>query len=130
LPYELLLAQPEAFLERLGGFVGVSPTRPEHQWVNPSPSALSLSLKRHANRWIVRDSLNPAPPFEIEEANRGLKFVCYRLDAILPAALKARHERRWRRAAERAVGNRYAGSNTLTTELTGLDLKGFGYPCE
>jgi hypothetical protein len=32
--------------------------------------------------------------------------------------------------AESEVGTRYAESNALTAELTGLDLRAFGYLCK
>lgn len=131
LPYELLATQPDVFLEQIGGFLGVPVTgRWEHQRVNVSPSALSLSLKRHAARWIVRTSLNPSPPFEIYEANEALLRICYKLDAIVPAVLQARYERRWHRFAESEVDTRYGISNAITSKLTSIDLRAFGYVCE
>ncbi len=130
LPYELLQTQRETFLERIGGFVGVPATRSEFRQVNLSVSALILSLKRHANRYVVLDAVNPAPPFAFHKSNKKLMRMCRRVDEKIPTSLKDRYERRLRRYAEREVGTRYAKSNALTAKLTGLDLRAFGYACE
>ncbi len=130
LPYELLQTQPRTFLERIGGFAGVPATRAELSRVHPSPSSLVLSLKRHANRWIVRNSLNPAAPFAFSGSNKILEHICREVDAWLPAALRGGHERRWYRIAEREAGARYTESNALTAKLTGIDLRAFGYTCK
>jgi hypothetical protein len=130
LPYELLRTQPRTFLERLDEFIGVPATRSRIQPVRVSLSALALSLKRHANRYVVLDPVNPAPPLAFRGSNEILKLLCRGVDARIPAALRDRHERRWRRYAEREVGTRYAGSNALTAKLTRLDLRALGYACE
>jgi hypothetical protein len=127
LPYELLRTQPKTFLERIGGFVGAPAIRAEFQWMNVSPSALALSLKRQANRYFVRDAVNLAAPFAFRDSNHVLKRVCLGVETKIPAALLDRYERRWRRFAEQEVGTRYAESNALTAKLTGIDLRALGY---
>lgn len=129
LPYELLKKTPRAFLARIGEFAGVPVANPKDKVVKPSPSALSLSFKRQANRWIVRDDLNPAPPFEVEGANRALLKLSYWTDTRLPLGLRERHELRLRALAEELTKGRYAESNAATAELTGIDLSAFGYAC-
>jgi hypothetical protein len=129
LPYELLRMQPWAFLERIGGFLGVPATNAEHRQMNVSLSALSLSLKRHANRCIVRDKFNPNPLITLDRSNKVLLRICRKLDARAPMALRDGYERRLRRYAEREVGDRYAESNALTAKLISIDLRAFGYAC-
>jgi hypothetical protein len=129
LPYELLRTQPDTFLERIGEFVGVPATPSGLDWRNVAPSALALSLKRHANRYLVLHKLNPAPPFAFRGSHQILQRACRKVDEKVPAALRDRYELRWRRYAEREVGTRYAESNALTAKLTGLDLRAFGYAC-
>jgi hypothetical protein len=129
LPYEMLKAQPRTFLERIGEFLGVPATRSGFQQENVSPSALALSLKRHANRWLVRDAFNPAPPLDLRNGNKTLLRVCHKMDEKIPVALRDRHDRRWRQYAERKVGDRYAKSNALTAELIGISLREYGYAC-
>ncbi len=130
LPYELLRTQPQTFLERLDEFVGVPATRSRSQPVRVSLSALALSLKRHANRYLVLDPVNPAPPLAFRRSNQVLKRVFRAVDGKIPATLRDRHERRWRRYAEREIGTRYAKSNALTAKLSGHDLRALGYACE
>ena len=129
LPYELLRMQPWAFLERIGEFLGVPATNAEHRQMNVSLSALSLSLKRHANRCIVRDKFNPNPLITLDRSNKVLLRICRKLDARAPMALRDGYERRLRRYAEREVGDRYAESNALTAKLISIDLRAFGYAC-
>ncbi len=131
LPYELLRAQPDAFLGQIGEFVGLPAARPQVRPVNVSLSAFALGLKRHANRYFVLDGpVNPAPPLEFPASNEILEQICRMLDSRLPTALHDRQERRWRRHAAREVGARYAQSNAVTAGLTNLDLRKFGYACE
>lgn len=130
LPYELLRAKPLAFLERIGGLAGTNVSPSASGPVKVSPSALSLSFMRQANRWVVRSDLNPAPPFEAEGVDRTLLRVCYKADARIPARLRVLSERRLRALAEDLVDGRYAKSNAATSVLAGLDLGAFGYACE
>lgn len=128
-PFELLRMQPSAYLERIGEFLGVPATKAEYRQMNVSPSALSLSLKRHANRYVVRDKFNPDPLIALDGSNEVLLRICHELDARAPVALRDGYERRLHRYAEREVGTRYAESNALTARLTGIDLREFGYAC-
>jgi Sulfotransferase family len=130
LPYELLRARPGDFLAKVSEFVGLPPAEPRNQPMNVSLSALSLSLRRHANRYLVLDPVNPAPAFEFPKSHEILERACRAVDAIAPEILLERHESRWRHRAAREVGTRYAHSNARTAALTGLDLRMFGYDCE
>ena len=130
LPYELLSTKPLTFLERIGGFAGTRASPSALEPVKVSPSALSLSFMRRANRWVVRSDLNPAPPFEAEGADWALLRLCYKADARMPTKLRVLSERRLRAIAEELVDGRYAKSNAATTVLAGFDLEAFGYACE
>lgn len=129
LPYEMLRDTPALFFERIGEFLGsrISPLEPGSE--NVSASALALSLKRQINRHFIRDNLNPAPAFTPRFSNAELMRGFFKLDYKLPSGLRELQERRWLSLAQRYVGTRYAESNTLTAEITGLDLEAFGYPC-
>jgi hypothetical protein len=129
LPYELLERRPRAFVRSIGEFVEAPAARAKLKQVNTSPSALTLSIKRHANKWLVRSPLNVAPVLPIHLPNEPLKRLTSRADRKLPEALRIAGDRRWRRLAEHHVGDRYAESNTLTTKLTNLELRTFGYAC-
>ena len=129
LPYELLRAEPTSFLQAICDFAGVEMTASSFRLENVSPSSLILSLKRHINKLVIRDGLNPAPLLDPNIKNRALSQMLGSVDEKLPAALRERYEIRWRRYAEEQVGDLYAKSNTLTAKLTGLNLGEFGYPC-
>jgi hypothetical protein len=130
LPYELLRAQPEAFLARVGDFLGIPNVVPKDARTNVSPSILSLSIKRQLNHYFVRDTLNPAPLLEIKNSNRILLKICRRIDATLSPRLLEGYEDRWRHYVKEKVGDRYAKSNAITKELIGIDLKPLGYACD
>jgi hypothetical protein len=128
LPYEMLRDQPRTFLKRLGDFAGAATAADSRfEPVNASLSALSLAFKRQANRWVVRDPLNPSPPFEIEGANQRLLELCAAADPKLPSSLRKRSERRLRNISRDIVGDRYAESNAATSRLTNMDLHSYGY---
>lgn len=127
LPYELLRASHEDFLGRMCKFLELPPVAPESDRDNISPSALALALKRQANRLLVRDALNPAPLLEYSKANKFLHKAARKVDSVASPKLRRKYEERWRRLIEEKVGNRYAESNSLTAELTSLDLRNFGY---
>lgn len=131
LPYELLRDRPRAFVEHIGTFADAR-VAPSYNFkpMRSSPSALALSFKRRANWWVVRDELNPAPPFEVEGANHALLRLCRKVDAKVPARLRAQRERHLRTLVEEVVDRRYVNSNATTAELTGLDLTEFGYACK
>jgi len=130
LPYELLRSRPGDFLAKVSGFMDMPPAEPRNRPMNVSLSALSLSLRRHANRYVVLDPVNPAPPFDFPRSHEILERSCRAVDAIAPKSLLERHERRWRQRAAREVGNRYSHSNARTAALTGLALRTFGYDCD
>lgn len=126
-PYEILRARPADFLGNVTGLLGLPDAEPPSSRSNISPSALSLALKRRANRFLVRDALNPAPLFERPGINRTLHRACRRFDELAPADLLKKHEARWRDFVDQEVGDRYVESNALTSELVGVNLQDFGY---
>ena len=128
LPYEMLKASPEGYLGRISGFLGTPLFVPGPDRDNVSPSALALAIKRHANRFVVRDALNPAPLFERQNANKPLHKMARRIDELTTPRFRQKHEDRWRRYVEARVGARYDNSNAAVGRLTGLDLGSFGYP--
>ena len=127
LPYELLRKSPPDFLRRITDFVDLPAVVPPAGRSNISPSALSLSLKRQANRFLVRDALNPAPIWEHPRTNKTLHKYCRRFDERAPKGVLKRYEDHWRRYVASEAGDRYVESNAITSGLTGIDLKTFGY---
>lgn len=130
LPFETLAGDAAGFSERIVRFAGarrLSPVgAPPEGRENRALGALTTVIKRHANRWLVRNSLSPAAPLYVKDHERRFE----RLDQLLPRRLSAPLERRWRRRVDAAVGERYAESNRRTAAMTGLDLAALGYPVE
>ena len=126
-PFEILKSRSREFLGRIGDFAGVAVTVPRFEPLNVSPSAFSVAFKRRVNRWVVRNTLNPTPSFEVKDINKRLLGICYAADPRIPDSLRKRSERRLKALARELVGTRYAESNALTAELTKLDLRSFGY---
>lgn len=130
LPYELLDARPWAFVKRLTDFSGAARMQyPRVQRINSSPSAVSIEVKRHVNRLFVHNGFNPAPLLPLRLNNMTLRQLTGRFDNKFPEKLRERSDRRLRRLAEEAVGDRYMKSNARTASLADLDLGKFGYPC-
>lgn len=80
-----------------------------------------------ANRFLVRDTLNPAALLERGGLNSHLARWTDRAAAMSPAPLRSRVDRRLRESIASAVRGRYAESDARTVELTALDLRRCGY---
>lgn len=129
LPYEMLKDDPTRFFGQIGTFLEVEVSPPEYEANNVSSSTLALSVNRHINRHFIRDNLNPAPAFAPRTSNAELMRGIVKLDSMLPGSVQEVQEHRWRSFAQECTGERYAKSNALTGEITGLNLQEFGYPC-
>lgn len=133
LPYELLRARPRRFILRVARFAG-SRAVPEElsrlraSAVNVSPSALSLGVKRRMNKWVVRGVHNPSPVLPVSvSAEAAMPWVFRRIDRAIPKTLHKVGEDRWHRLIAGWTKGRYEESNVATENLTGLDLRRFGY---
>jgi hypothetical protein len=134
LPYELLLRDGRSFVERIAAFTGRSfpeeflARLPYTNRDNPSVSGLSIAALRQVNRFAPRTELNPGPALE----SRTAAWLTKRLKKpnVLERAQRAgaAADARLGRIVEETVGDRYADSNRVTTELTGLDLASLGWP--
>jgi hypothetical protein len=136
LPYERFARDGRGFVEEIARFAGrpvpeeVLERLPYNRRWNQSPSALTVAALRRLNRFTPRTELNPVPVLQshsIERLAKRLKAS----DALAGRAtrgLAARSEARLRHGVEQAVGERYAASNRLTAELTGVDLAAYGWP--
>ena len=124
LPFELLSADPAAFLRRIVAHCGLEAhSLPNYPKEYPSLAALTVLCKRWANRLLVRNALNPAAPLYVKRHERWFE----RLDGTLPAVWSRPLERRWRELLEHAAAGRFEGSNTRTAAATGIDLGSLGY---
>jgi len=71
--------------------------------------------------------LNPGAPLAFARANAWLLRAFGALDRSLPGAWKNARDANIHRRITRATANRYTASNRRTSELTGLDLRRWGY---
>jgi hypothetical protein len=134
LAFEQFREDPRTFVAEIGRFAGrpltdeVLDSLPydEHEQLGLSQS--EFVLLRRLNR-LVRSEVNPVPLVDLDR-HSGLKnFVQHRaVGTVVPGALVRRSEDSLRRELAQVADGRYAESNRLTAELTGLDLAGFGYP--
>ena len=136
LPYEQLVGDREGFVRRVTEFAGrpvpdaVLARMLKTKRTNPAQSALALGPTRLLNRLGPRNELNPAPLVDSPRVAAFATRLRGRLDpSRLPAAhaLADRSEQRLRERVAETVGDRYAASNRVTAEITGLDLAGYGW---
>lgn len=129
LAFEALKADPEQFVARVTRFAGApAPQGLSYRPRNTTVSAATLAVKRPVNLLLVRDALNPLALVESPPLAGKVKAAFDRGDRWVPAPVRQRSDERMRRAIDRFLGDRYAASNRVTAELTGLDLAGYGYP--
>ena len=134
LPFELFRENPKQFVRRIldDAAVPVTPnalnTLPFAREVNPSLSAIGIEIKRIFNRVAgQRTPFNTTPLLPLGDPDKRLQKLAFRIDRTLPAAWRQAANRRMAAQIERTVGDFYAESNRRTAELTGLDLKNYGY---
>ncbi len=135
LPYEQFAGDAPAFVQAIAGFAGrdipadVLAALPFHVRSNSAQSALAIGIARPLNRFRRRSDLNREPLWE----SRLLSDIGGRirradlLGSRLTRDAAMRAEQRLREAVAAAVGDRYAASNRETMDMTGLDLRGYGW---
>ena len=135
LTFEQFRADPAAFVSELARFAGrplgdgVLSSLPFAELSNPSPSPTAVEIRRRLNRLGWPADVNPTPVFTSEAITRPLKRIGISLSQsqLGPRQLNARREAALRRLVAEAVGDRYAESNRITAELTGVDLAAYGW---
>ena len=128
LAFDHFAADPCAFVAEISRFSGVRADPALMQKLrtqrnaNPAPQAAGVAIARRINHLGVRAEVNPAPLFDLPRLER-LKARRLRV----PRRLNDRLERRLRETIAEIVGDHYRESNRITSELTGIDLAGFGW---
>ena len=136
LTYEQFRADPAEFVAAIARFAGrplssdVLESLPFATTSNPSPSATALGLRRRLNKLCWASEVNPAPLFTSAAIGRPLRRLAAALEQpeLIPRRLSARNEAALRRLVAEVIGDRYAASNRITAEITGIDLAAFGWP--
>ena len=127
IPLEQLARKPEAFLRTLTEFAGVdASTEIDFSTVYLGLSGLSLAILRRLNYVVGRNDVNPAAPVR---GHRRIGNVLARFDGVVPRSISGLPTRLAASRVKKMVGDRYRRSNIGTAELTGLDLRSFGYQC-
>ena len=125
LAFEELRADPRGFAARVAAYAGAGGSIHSSALAaeNTSFKPATVALKRHANRWFVRNALSPGARYYVK--NHEERFA--RLDGVLPAWLGKRRARGWRVKIERLVGHRYRPSNSRLQQMVETDLSDVGY---
>lgn len=129
-PIELLHADPDAYLSRLGGFLNIpllaqGPLRR----VNERQSELAMMLRRRLNHVIPTPVERPLRYADYPLPYRLRNRILRQLDRTLQRHFPSRHAASpIRDRIARFTGNRFAQSNGRLAAMTGLDLEGLRYP--
>ncbi|MBC03156.1 MAG: hypothetical protein CMJ34_07615 [Phycisphaerae bacterium] len=127
LPFELLRADPSAYLERIESFSGIAfPPPADNRPVYAAPSFLEVAVLRRVNLLTTRSSLHRAPPLpHLEPAGRRFARMIGR---TATASGEARRRGRARKAITRSLeAIDFRTSNRLLAERMGIDLEGLGW---
>lgn len=130
LPYELLRKDALDFVSQITKFVGLpSPTSVPKGSVNVSLPAGLLNLNRYVNVALRAFGLSERfqGPIQERRTMRGHLKILRKLAPLTPKSYSKRVEARWRDTIADLTRGRYAESNRLTAQATGLDLASLGY---
>lgn len=126
LPQEMLRADGDGFLRRLQGFAGVSEeadSRLPEAEANTGRSAGSLDITRTLNRFRTRSPLTFPDAF----TDRAVARLSQLSSQAIPSSRHEKSEAELKEAIRTRYEGVYAEDNARTAELTGLDLKSYGY---
>ena len=124
LAMEAMVEDRASFLDEILTFAGGrTPNELSHDVVRRSPSAAATAIQRRLNRWLLRDDVNPAAPFQ----DMKLRNRMASLDRWLAPWLGRACDKRLRTFVESYAQGRYGRTNQRTAELTGLPLEQYGY---
>lgn len=132
LPFEMLRQDPQGFVARICSFAGVAPLQqalPATHRENASQNYLTCTALRLFSPLIRSSRGNGFAPALFgrrvgQAVHLGLQKY---LGLLVPRALNERVKRRLLARAAAAVGTAYQASNRRLEELTGLDLRPYGY---
>ena len=126
LPLELLTTDPAEYVCRIAAFAGERTCySPSTERSNVGWSGLTLEVRRKLNAFFPRDKLGGRQSL----GYRVSRSACAAIDKVVPDWAHQRLERRWKRQIAERVGEMYRDSNQRTSQLIGIDLSDFGYPC-
>ncbi len=128
LPYELFQTDAHDFIKRINDFCGgKSSELPLQTKANPALSALTISVKRRFNPFIMRDFPNMGRLLYIPGSDGALRIAFHWFDRALPKRLRAHYDHRLVNRIGQYIGDIYTQSNREVSALLGIDLSTYGY---
>jgi hypothetical protein len=130
LPYEKLASDATGFVGDIARFTGVpAPAEVPASRVNPGLNAGALWLIRYLNSAMRKVGFARAfkGPLGDSRLRRARIRALRKLGGRVPESFSKRVEARWRDEIDDLAEGRFAASNRITADLTGLDLKAYGY---
>jgi len=132
LPFEMLRKDPPGFVARICSFAGVAPPQqalPGTHRENASQNYVTCTALRLLSPLIRSSRGNGfAPALFGRRVGQSMHLGLQKyLGFLVPRALNERARRRLLARVEAVVGTSYQASNRRLEELTGLDLRPYGY---
>jgi hypothetical protein len=130
LPFELFARDGRQFIDRIIAFAGRDPQmmpKVATDAVNVRRPLVMQWATRQVNRFVFRSQLSPHGLIAARRGRSPVEVLRPAFERLTPDFVERRIDSRLRSQVAAAVGRRYAESNRITSELTGLDLAGFGY---
>lgn len=128
LPFEMLVADPTDFVERIAGFTGIekvpSVSVEPH---NKGRGVLRTVAGRYGNRLFSINQLNTGALVHWPWLNQKIWGFGSLLSRVMPSAIEDKLERRTKAYIKQYVGDSYRESNQKTSELIDIDLTVFNY---
>lgn len=126
LAFEMLREERDRFLSELLHFVGRPvPKVADHAPERVGVKGLGLAFRRACNRvnFGKPDWSRPNQSMAMELVSKASRWI----ERVAPEAWQRAYEARLRQYVEAQVGSRYAVSNARLEQLTGLELRRYGY---
>jgi hypothetical protein len=126
----MLRRDPDGFVGRIASTIGMNaPTQVPRERTHASLPSSSLVVLRLLN--AVQSALGLSRYFQGRPEKslllRGRVKVVGSIGRAAPKAMSSSIDERWKKLARELTGDRFAESNRITSELTGLDLAAYGY---
>ncbi len=130
LPFELLVRDADAFAAEIYRFIGrPAPAAVPVRARNVSAPGILITALRWSN--LVLRALGMTGPFGGPITRETIRYARYRwverLSPRIPRMLTKRSDAKLQAVVDRLAAGRFAESNRITTEITGLDLGSLGY---
>jgi hypothetical protein len=129
LPYEQFRREPENYVARITRFAGARDAGPlpYGEQVNLAPSTFAITLQRRLNFIAARDSVNPWVLVNSRHVRRLVHRIVRNLSLAVPSSISQKLDACMKTQIAQLVGDRYAASNRLASELIQINLAELGY---